>query len=391
MNAFSTFGRTGAIRSILEISTKRAIYQGVRQNSTLNSASAFSGRSRWNTLAKVNRQHFQRAALPALFSAPLRHGTGLESNLSFGLPRFNSTSTNVPVVDTTTSIAGTSESGSVLTSIADSVDANAIVDAAMKVGDLKAMGLVNFTPVGFIQAALEFIHVSTGIPWWGTIVATTLLIRLALFPIVVKLQRNAAVLHNIKPEMDRLTAHLNRAKSDGDTVAIAQYSHEFRQLFEKHNANPLKMLALPLMQAPVMLSFFFALRDMAQLPVPQFQTGGTAWFTDLTAADPLYILPVVSGLGFLAILELGSEAGTNVGQTKNVKWFFRFMAVAMVPVTANFASSIFVYWVTSNAFSIGQVLTLKNPAIRKSMGIPLLMEHKTVGSAKSKKSKTTKK
>ncbi|ORX77948.1 hypothetical protein K493DRAFT_275232 [Basidiobolus meristosporus CBS 931.73] len=276
-----------------------------------------------------------------------------------------------------------------MTTISENIDTSSIVDAAMKVGDLKALGLVNYTPVGFLQGAMEFIHVSTGIPWWGTIAATTILIRIALFPFVVKLQKNAATLHNIKPEMDRLTAQLNKAKAEGDSAAITQYAHEFKNLFETHKANPIKMLALPLMQAPVMLSFFFALRDMAQLPVPQFQTGGIAWFTDLTAADPYYILPVLSGLGFLTILELGSEAGTNVGQPNNAKWIFRFMSVAMVPLTASFSSSIFVYWVTSNFFSIGQVLALKNPALRKKLGIPLLMKHqvKAVKSGSPKKSK----
>ncbi|KAK9768870.1 hypothetical protein K7432_000101 [Basidiobolus ranarum] len=389
MNTFSTISRTRAMGSLLGHSAIRALSQNIRQNSTLSSTSIL--RTQRTVFSKVNSGHFKRSALPALLGVPLHHATGFERNFSFGSPRFNSTSTTAPVIDNTTSIVDTSDSGSFLTSVADTMDTSAIVDAAMKVGDLKAMGLVNNSPVGLIQAALEFIHVSTGIPWWGTIVATTLLIRLALFPLVIKLQRNAATLHNIKPEMDHLTMQLNKAKAEGDTAAIGQYSQEFRGLFEKHQANPFKMLALPLMQAPVMLSFFFALRDMAQLPVPQFQTGGTAWFTDLTLADPYYILPALSGLGFLAILELGSEAGTNAGQTKQLKWLFRFMAVAMVPVTANFASSIFVYWVTSNLFSVGQVLSLKSPAIRKAFNIPILKQHKVIASPANKTSGKAKK
>lgn len=35
---------------------------------------------------------------------------------------------------------------------------------------------------------------------------------------------------------------------------------------------------------------------------------------------------------------------------------------------------VFVYWVTSNFFSIGQILTLKNPAVRKVLNIPQLLK-----------------
>lgn len=57
-------------------------------------------------------------------------------------------------------------------------------------------------------------------------------------------------------------------------------------------------------QAPVFISFFIALRKMAYLPVPSFQTGGLLWFPDLTAADPFYLLPLaVTGTMFF-ILEV---------------------------------------------------------------------------------------
>ncbi|CAG5929147.1 unnamed protein product [Menidia menidia] len=46
---------------------------------------------------------------------------------------------------------------------------------------------------------------------------------------------------------------------------------------------------------------------MAYLPVPSLQTGGALWFTDLSAADPFYILPfAVTGTMFF-ILECSAE------------------------------------------------------------------------------------
>lgn len=38
--------------------------------------------------------------------------------------------------------------------------------------------------------------------------------------------------------------------------------------------------------------------------VPSMQGGGMLWFTDLTVPDSLYILPVLTGLTFLATVEV---------------------------------------------------------------------------------------
>ncbi|KAF9149583.1 Mitochondrial inner membrane protein oxa1l [Linnemannia schmuckeri] len=279
-------------------------------------------------------------------------------------------------------------------------NAESITQVAMKYGDLKAMGLVNFSPVGALETVLEAVHISTGLPWWATIAATTIMIRTALVPFIVKLQGNTARLHNVKPQLERLTENMKLAKETNDTAALARFSAQTQELFAKNDCNPLKSLMLPLLQAPVMISFYLALRDMANLPVPQFKEGGISWFTDLTVADPTYVLPVASSLGFLAIMELGSEAG-GVAQPKAMKNVMRVMAVAMVPLTMNFpsvslllndlsqesgdvagilwkfsgAKAIFVYWLTSNVFTAGQILFFKTPAVRKFFNIPQLINH----------------
>lgn len=38
--------------------------------------------------------------------------------------------------------------------------------------------------------------------------------------------------------------------------------------------------------------------------VPSFKEGGALWFTDLTTADPYFILPIMSGLFTLATIEV---------------------------------------------------------------------------------------
>ena len=50
------------------------------------------------------------------------------------------------------------------------------------------------------------------------------------------------------------------------------------------------------------MCFFLAIKRMGALP--SFHEGGAYWFTDLSVADPLYIMPLLSGATFLATVEV---------------------------------------------------------------------------------------
>ncbi|CAO3615304.1 unnamed protein product [Cunninghamella blakesleeana] len=275
-------------------------------------------------------------------------------------------SSSSPEVDTTQSLLDT---------LNQTTSNEALTAAATaQIGDFKAMGLCNFTPVGGLEAMLEYVHVIGGLPWWGSIALATVLVRTALLPLIIKLQRNNARLMNINPEVTRIMNNLKTAQAEGDSVAIGKYTTELRDLFSKNECHPTKSLGLPLIQMPVMISFFMALRAMAELPVPGLTDGGMGWFMDLSAKDPYYVLPAISALGMLAVLEAGTEAGAATPQTKGMKNFMRGITVLMVPFTAWMPSGVFVYWVTSNIYSLGQVMALKNPSIRKALNIPQLIK-----------------
>jgi YidC/Oxa1 family membrane protein insertase len=80
------------------------------------------------------------------------------------------------------------------------------------------------------------------------------------------------------------------------------------------------------------------------------------WFTDLSAADPWFALPVLSSLAFLATTEItGAEMAANPSAS-NIKWSMRALAVALVPLSYSLPSGVFIYWLTSNIFSVAQTL-----------------------------------
>nr|XP_061810832.1 mitochondrial inner membrane protein OXA1L-like [Nerophis lumbriciformis] len=286
----------------------------------------------------------------------------------------------VPVAtgdDPTLLLAQASEVAEVLPApvLAQAADAAEVLLAAHPEMRLADLGLTSHTPVGVIQNLLEFMHMDVGLPWWAAIVVGTLVARLALFPVIVKGQREAAKLNNVMPEMSRLSAKMTEAKQSGNKFEFSKAYSELMLFQKKHDVNPIRGFLVPLVQAPVFISFFMTLRKMAYLPVPSMQEGGTLWFMDLTAADPFYILPLaVTGTMFF-ILELGAESGVDNPNLRAMKTVFRIMPFVILPFTINFPTAVFTYWLTSNCFSLAQVALLQHPLVRARLRIPERINH----------------
>lgn len=71
-----------------------------------------------------------------------------------------------------------------------------------------SLGLNNYSPVGLIQASMELIYNTTGLPWWGAIVASTICLRVLFIPLTVFLQKNSIKMHNVNPQV-RASAYSN--------------------------------------------------------------------------------------------------------------------------------------------------------------------------------------
>ena len=156
-----------------------------------------------------------------------------------------------------------------------------------------------------------------------------------------------------------------------DQQSQVQYANQTKALFKKYNCNPVASIAAPLASAPIFMSMFFALKGAPEIFLDLLSTGGILWFTDLTAADPYCVLPVLSAVSFLGMTEIGKDQmmGSDPERGRIMINVFRAITIGMVPLTMNFNAAVFCYWTTNNAFSFLQSVTLKQPAVRKYFGI----------------------
>lgn len=221
---------------------------------------------------------------------------------------------------------------------------------------LASIGLGGYTPIGLVQHALEYFHLGLDLPWWAAIALGTVVVRFAMFPLVVIAQRNAAKMNNYMPQMQAIQLKMTEARQSGNKIETMRYTQELMQFMKEKNLNPLKNMIVPFVQAPFFISFFIGLRRMANAPVESMQTGGIFWFNDLTVPDPLYILPIITSATFYLTIELGTDSARLSSQNlQTMKYVLRALPFIILPFTVNFPGAILCYWACSNFISLGQV------------------------------------
>ncbi|KAK4800612.1 hypothetical protein SAY86_021099 [Trapa natans] len=223
-------------------------------------------------------------------------------------------------------------------------------------------------PVMCLQYVIDYVHHISGFNWCASIALTTLMIRGLTLPLLINQLKSSSKLAQIRPRLEEIKEEIQGKGMD--PMAVAEGQKKMKQLFNEHGVSPFTPLKGIFISAPVFISFFLAISNMAE-KVPSFKNGGAYWFTDLTTPDSFYVFPVLAALTFLITVECnmqeGMEANPHSGTIKN---FSRILAVLTVPFTMGFPKAIFFYWVTSNLFSLGYGLVLKKPGVKKFLGLP---------------------
>ncbi|ODN02278.1 Mitochondrial inner membrane protein OXA1L [Orchesella cincta] len=210
-----------------------------------------------------------------------------------------------------------------------------------------------------------------GMPWWASILTGTLIVRICLFPLVIKSQKNAARMQNNMPQLQILQAKMTEARQTGNALLSAKYGQDMVMFMKEKDISPFKSMLVPLAMAPVFISCFFGLRKMANLPVESMKLGGLFWFMDLTVPDPYYLLPLLTSVTVWITLEIGADGVrmNSASQGQLMKYVMRGIPVVMFPFAIGFPSAILCYWCSTNMISLIQVSLLKIPAVREKLNI----------------------
>jgi len=106
-------------------------------------------------------------------------------------------------------------------------------------------------------------------------------------------------------------------------------------LYAKSAKKDYFLIIILMFQAPVFISFFFALRKMANLPVESLKDGGFLWLKDLTVHDPYYIMPIITSVTMFITIELGTD-GTNIHAMGIMRYVLRALPFIVLPFMLHF-------------------------------------------------------
>jgi YidC/Oxa1 family membrane protein insertase len=188
------------------------------------------------------------------------------------------------------------------------------------------------------------------------ILAMTVLVKLALFPMANKSYLAIGKIKKLQPKIEAI-----RTRFKDDRMAM---NRETMELYKREKVNPASGCLPILIQIPI----FFSLYKVLYVTLDMRQAPFYGWIHDLSAPDPTSIFnlfgllpfstsaaftiglwPILMGLTMIVQQKL-SPASSDPTQTKVLK----FMPYVLTFVLAAFPAGLLIYWTWSNTLSILQ-------------------------------------
>ncbi len=189
------------------------------------------------------------------------------------------------------------------------------------------------------------------IPNYGlAIILLTIMVRVGMAPLTNKQMRSMERMRSLAPQLTEL-----REKYADDRQ---KQSEQMMQLYKREKVNPLGGCLPMVLQLPVFIGLFYALRSSIQLRQAPF----VGWIDDLSAPDMLFtipgldlpfrVLPIVMG----ATMVLQQRITPMQMDPAQARMMMTIMPIMMTFVFYQFASGLVLYWMVSNVLAIAHQL-----------------------------------
>ena len=185
-----------------------------------------------------------------------------------------------------------------------------------------------------------------------------LLLRLALFPISKK---STNMSENMKKAQGDLNKLEKKYKGRDDKESMMAKSQEMMMIYKKYDINPMASCLFAFLQLPIFFAFLeavyrvpaffendFLVFNLGTTPLEGFKVGNY-WYAVL-----IILILAATYFSFKNMSTAGDE-----NQAKQMKMMSNFMIVFITIVSFSLPTSIALYWIVSNGFTIVQNLIIK--------------------------------
>ncbi|OCA90786.1 OxaA precursor [Bacillus sp. FJAT-27225] len=179
------------------------------------------------------------------------------------------------------------------------------------------------------------------------IIVVTLLIRLALMPLMLKQYKNQlemkGKMEKMKPEIDELQ---RKIKAEKDSAKQKELQMQMMGIYQKHGVNPMSMGCLPiLIQMPILTGFYYAIRNSPEIASHDF-----LW---LSLGSPDIAITALAGIVYYLQFKV-SQSTMTAEQQKQMKVMGLMSPIMIVMFSMNAPAALPLYWAVGGTFLIIQ-------------------------------------
>jgi YidC/Oxa1 family membrane protein insertase len=215
-------------------------------------------------------------------------------------------------------------------------------------GGVSLEKVVNFGWWGVISKPLfiilRYLHEHITGNWGWAILILTLILNVAMLPTRFQMMKSSLKMQRIQPHMDAIKARYAKYKTTDPRRQ--EMNKEIFALQKQEGVNMFGGCIPMLIQWPLLFGFYRMLSNVIELRQAHW-----LWLPDLSAPDPLHILPVFFIVSMFLVQWLTPSPGVDPAQQ-------RMMAFTMPAVfgfmTWNIGSGLALYWAGSNILGIVQ-------------------------------------
>jgi YidC/Oxa1 family membrane protein insertase len=197
-----------------------------------------------------------------------------------------------------------------------------------------------------LHTILEFFYGFTN-NWGWAIVLLTILVRIVLIPLTYRQFKSMRGMQQLQPQIKAL-----QEKYKGNREVLNQKMMEF---YKENQVNPMGSCLPLVLQMPVFFALFYALKNEPFLTnnwwlwIRDWGPGQPSWIArDITKFDLILLLIYVASQ-FLSSLQT-----TSKDPTQRMMMMSMPVVIGVVMYVGKWPAGLFIYWVTSNFWTIGQ-------------------------------------
>jgi YidC/Oxa1 family membrane protein insertase len=215
--------------------------------------------------------------------------------------------------------------------------------------------------VGIITWVLTFLHNSLNWGYGWVLIIFGLIMRVVLWPFNQKAMRAQVRNMAVQPLLKEIQV---KYKDNPEKL-----QKEMMRLYKEHGFNPMAGCLPILLPWPILIALFFVFQNTIEFRGVPF-----LWLPDLSAKDPLYILPIFLAISMWALQYMSFKSmDQDNPQMKFMLWFFPlFFGVLFM----QFAAGLNLYYAVSNVATLPQQYWLIKERQKAKAKPPLKLEER---------------